>query len=164
MTLTMHVSPHSYCECVCCTHSLVEMAFACGGLKPGVCWAMAGRDDSSLSEVSVNKTSVFTPTTREPSSSSRPGVLSWAEGRKVWRSGCTKTEESKLYAKCIYKNTYCVSWRQLVYNYGGLKKIQNDSKWIKMLVNNLSNGNLTSIWLVCHICYLLAPTYTGWNI
>lgn len=49
---------------------------ACGGLRLGVCWAMAGRDDSSLSEVRVNKVSVFIPTMREPSSCSWPEPVS----------------------------------------------------------------------------------------
>uniref|UniRef100_A0A4W6CVY6 Uncharacterized protein n=1 Tax=Lates calcarifer TaxID=8187 RepID=A0A4W6CVY6_LATCA len=52
------------------------MALACGGLRPGVCCAMAGRDDSSLSEVRVNKVSVFIPAMRWPSSCSWPGAVS----------------------------------------------------------------------------------------
>lgn len=56
---------------------------ACGEQRLGMCWAMAGRDDSSLSEVSNNKVSVFIPTIRGPSSCSWPGAVSCAEGKKV---------------------------------------------------------------------------------
>lgn len=81
--------------CVCDTHSLVEMALACVGLRPGVCWAMAGRDESSLSEVRVRKVSVFMPTTSEPSCSSWPGAVSCGRGEESmgtgWRERPPKT-------------------------------------------------------------------------
>lgn len=62
------------------THSLVAIALACAGRRtflwqsPRFCWETAARTESSLSEVSISKVSVFTPTTREPSSCSRSGI------------------------------------------------------------------------------------------
>jgi len=61
----------------------VDIALTCGWLRPAIGWAMAGREDSSLSEVSASKVSVFIPTMREPSVCSWPEAVSWAEGRKV---------------------------------------------------------------------------------
>lgn len=60
---------------------------ACVGLRPGVRWAMAGRAESSLSEVRLRKVSAFIPTTSEPSSSSRPGAVSWGGKAAAWGSG-----------------------------------------------------------------------------
>lgn len=122
------VSPLLVCVCVCCTHSLVETALTCGGLRPGVCWAMAGRDDSSLSEVRVNKVSVFIPMMREPSCCSWPGAVSWAEGGRREGQGAKLREQlyTKLTWCCAYKITHRATWRHLVYNYGSLKHIQND--------------------------------------
>lgn len=67
---------------------------ACG-LRHGVCWAMAGRDDSSLSDVRVNNVSVLIPMMREPSFCSWPGVVSWAEEREVFSSGCKEHLSTK---------------------------------------------------------------------
>lgn len=66
--------------CVCDTHSLVETALACVGLRPGVCRAMAGRAESSRSEVRLRKVCVFRPSTSEPSCSSWPGAVSCGGG------------------------------------------------------------------------------------
>lgn len=52
-----------------------------------MCWAMAGRDDSSLSDVRVRKVSVFIPTMREPSSCSWPGAVSWVGGMRIRTQG-----------------------------------------------------------------------------
>lgn len=104
----MHVSPcfSVYVQVsVFCTQSLVEIAFACGGLKPGVCWAMSGRDDSSLSDVSINKVSVFTPTMTEPSSCRRPGALSWTEWRGYGGQGLYDSTEQTLRYVCAQKHS-----------------------------------------------------------
>ena len=113
--------------CVCCTHNLVETALACGEQWLGMCWAMAGRDDSSLSEVSDNKVSVFIPTMRGPSSCSWPGAVSWAEGKKVWV--CRERSPYWIHCAGSLQKTHRVNRGHLVDNHGGLKNTrQRDNK------------------------------------
>lgn len=57
----------------------MERALACGGLRPGVWWPMAAREESSLSEVRLRKLSVLRPSSSEPSCSSCGGE------RKAWK-------------------------------------------------------------------------------